>query len=285
MADLDYVKVVGRLGIVVRDTAGDADTDPDTIWCDEGQVLITPLITSVKVVDATPSPATLGRATIVANIDSEGYLSYNGVQHIGVEDLTSPKVNPSIGIGKSTHKIEFVGLAADGIPVELPSPQNLRFAADTANEDGECDITLLLPLPVSGGTSQIVGPRGISVVEMHTENGELIYTLSDSTEGNAGALPVGPQGPSNFLLYTDGAYPERNSTEPHVFVGPVDPDSLDLMLLGDVWVNNDESDPENLPAYVFQNVYDVEQELKADLDGGGKILEEQIPKPDRDWET
>ena len=265
MADLDYVKVVGRLGIVVRDTAGDADTDPDTIWCDEGQVLITPLITSVKVVDATPSPATLGRATIVANIDSEGYLSYNGVQHIGVEDLTSPKVNPSIGIGKSTHKIEFVGLAADGIPVELPSPQNLRFAADTANEDGECDITLLLPLPVSGGTSQIVGPRGISVVEMHTENGELIYTLSDSTEGNAGTLPVGPPGPERFLVEVDGVYPDRIDNEPHVFVGETNPDEAELMLIGDTWITQGNSSEDD-PIYVLpSDLLDPETEAGSNL--------------------
>lgn len=165
MPDLDYVRVVGRLGIVVRDETGDADDLPDTIWCDSGQVHFTPLVAAVKVAEADPVPVTLGRSTIIGEIDTEGYLSLRGIRSVVLEDLTSTKVNPQIGPGKATHRVDFVDLMADGQPVSLPTPVNVRFAADMADEWGNVDLTLVTPVPVAGGTAQIVGPRGMSAYQ------------------------------------------------------------------------------------------------------------------------
>ena len=250
MPDLDYVKVIGRFGIVVRDAAtDDPNEEPDTIWCDEGQVLFTPLVTSVKVVGATPVPATLGQSTIAAEIDAEGYLSLRGSRAIYLVDLTSDKVNPFIGLNKATHKIEFQGLMADGQYVNLPSPVNVRLAADMLSS-GVIDLTLASPVPVAGGTAQIVGPPGPSAYESWLAAGNT-GSLSDFFEAYQGE--VGPPGPSNFLVYENGEYPSKYyPNEPHIFVGPVSPDDLGLMSVGDTWVDTSDS-PQNSLAYLRLN--------------------------------
>lgn len=225
MADLDYVRVVGRFGIVVRDNPLELGLEPETIWCDAGEIRFTPLISSVKVTDATPVPVTLGQAVISATVDSSGYLSFNGTQEIQLVDLSSTKVNPYMSSGKATHKVEFLGMKAGVLDVKLPTPVNVRLAADMADENGVVDLTRVMPVPVSGGTAQIIGPRGYQGVQG----------------------PEGPEGPTNFLVYESGAYPTRASSEPQVFVGPVNPDSLGLMTTGDVWINPDDtSNPEGV---------------------------------------
>lgn len=197
MPDLDYVKVIGRLGIVVVDAAtDDPDVNPDTIWCDAGQVLFTPLITEVKVVGATPVPATLGQSTIAAEIDADGYLSLRGTRAVNLVDLTSAKVNPSIPAGKATHKVEFVGLEADGQPVSITSPVNVRFAADTVDlGTGAVDITLVTPVPVAGGTAQIVGPPGTSAYESWLSQGNA-GSLSDFLEATTAKIWFGTTAPA-----------------------------------------------------------------------------------------
>lgn len=166
MADLDYVRVVGRFGIVVRDEAtDDPNLEPDTIWCDSGSILFTPLVTAVKVIDANPVPVTLGQSTIEGEIDANGYLSLRGTREIQFVDLGSTKVNPYITAGKATHKVEFIDLQAGGNPVSLPSPVNVRLSADMVSPMGTIDLTLVSPVPVAGGTAQVVGPAGPSAYE------------------------------------------------------------------------------------------------------------------------
>lgn len=226
MPDLDFVKVIGRLGLTVADAA-DADSDPEMLWCDSGEVWFTPLVTVTKVASADPVPATLGQGVFRVPVDSNGYLTLNGQQYVYLVNLTSDKVNPSIGPDKATHNVEFKNLRASGNAVQFES-FNARFAPDTIGPDGACDITLLSPVSKSGATPIIRGEKG--------------DTGADST------VP-GPQGPSNFLVYTGTEYPVRTSLEPHIFSGPVNPDELGLMLEGDVWVNPDE-EAVNVPSYL-----------------------------------
>lgn len=193
MADLDYVRVIGRFGLVIGD-GDDPDVEPDTVWCDSGAIRITPLSTYTKVAEGVPSPWTAGHSTISATVDADGYLTWNGNPFVWLVDLGSPKVNPVIGPGKATHTINFVDVRADGIPVNFPT-FNVRISADTVDPvSGSCDLTLLAPLPAAGGTPVTVGPRGVSVESLAISGGNLTYALSDGTTGDAGAVPTGPGG-------------------------------------------------------------------------------------------
>lgn len=157
-SDLDYAFVTGRFGITVADT-DDVGDNPDTTWCTQGSVKITPLITSTKVPGATPAKATLGHSTIVATIDSEGYLTHAGKRFVKVVDLTSEKVNPRIAAGKATHRIEFSGVKADNVPVTIGS-DNVRITMLGSDGAGSNDLTDLLPVPTASPTPIYRGETG-----------------------------------------------------------------------------------------------------------------------------
>jgi len=193
MADLDFIEVVGRLGIVVGDTPIDADSLPDIQWADSGEIWFTPLNSVTKIQPTPGVPATLGQAPIKGSIDSQGYLVYNGSRSVNLVDLSSSKVNPRIDSNKATHRVEFRDIKSQGTPITLDS-FNGRFASDTRSPSGTCDLTLLSPVPVSGGTATIQGPAGVSVQTLQVNNGQLEYTLTDGRTYLAGLLPAGPGG-------------------------------------------------------------------------------------------
>lgn len=192
MVDLDYAKVTARLALTVGDTA-DLGEDPDTVWCDEGIIRITPLNTYTKVAGGTPVPFTAGHAVIECTVDSEGYLLYNGQRRVYVVDLTSPKVNPQIGEGLATHEVSFLEVKAQGTPVLFEKIQ-VRLTAAGANDDGENDLTIVAPVPSGEATPIFRGEQGTSIQTLAVEGGDLVVTLDDGSEVNAGALPVGPGG-------------------------------------------------------------------------------------------
>lgn len=193
MPDLDYAKVTGRFAFVVGDTNADLDDDPDTVWCDEGTIRFTPLTTLTKVAGGDPVPFTAGHASIDAEIDSEGYLTYQGKRYVHLVDLTSSKVNPQIGAGKATHKIQFIGVKANGTLVELPTT-TMRITKDGPEGDGVNDITISSPV-VPGSASPIYrGEAGPAVESAEIVAGDLVLVRSDGVELNAGELPVGPGG-------------------------------------------------------------------------------------------
>ena len=156
---LPVVRVKGRLALTVADGV-DVDTDPDVVWCDSGKVRFTPLNTYTKVISGDAAvPFTAGHSVIEANLDSSGRLTWSGALWVSLVDLTSEAVNPQIPSGKATHKVEFIDVKAGSTPVRFESV-SCRFAADTADGDGFCDLTLASPVPTAGGTPIIVGPPG-----------------------------------------------------------------------------------------------------------------------------
>lgn len=197
MPDLDYAKVIGRFGLTVGDVnAGDVDDLPDTIWCTEGRVLITPLNTFVKVAAGSPVPWTGGNAVIECAIDSNGYLTYHGKQFVYVVDLTSSKVNPQVAAGKATHKVTFADVKADGTAVTFQEfTCRLVAAGDGVSADGVNDLAIVAPV-VTGATSPIYrGETGIGVVDAAiVDDDQLQLELSDGSTVVAGTLPAGPGG-------------------------------------------------------------------------------------------
>ncbi len=187
MPDLDYVKLVGRLGITAADGPDEDDT-PDTIWCDSGTIRITPLITYAKIAGATPSPWTAGNAVIDATLSGDGYLWHNGKAGVWLVDLTSPKVNPHYEDDQATYRIEFIDVMADGTPVKFPTVE-VALTGPEVN-----DLTLVSPVPTGSPTPIIRGEQGTGIQSATVEGGELLLELTDGTEVNAGELPVGPGG-------------------------------------------------------------------------------------------
>lgn len=195
MPDLDYIRLVGRLGLVVGD-GSDSDELPDTLWCDQGTVRITPINTYTKVAGGSPSPWTAGHATIEAQIWVDGHITWQGQPHVWLVDLTSPKVNPITPPERATHTISFKNVKAGGNAVQFPE-MDIRIAPDAPGYDpvtNTVDLTLASPVPTSSGTPIVVGPRGTGVTDASIDGGNLVLTLDDGTEIDAGELPVGPGG-------------------------------------------------------------------------------------------
>jgi hypothetical protein len=194
MPDLEYVKLTGRLGLTVGD-GPDPDEQPDTVWADEGTVRIIPLNSYTKVAGATPVPWTAGHGVIEAGINSDGYVSWSGQPYVWLVDLTSDKVNPRIGDGKATHRIEFRNVKAGGTKVEYET-QNIRIAADAVDPvSGAVDLTLALPVPTAGGTPIVVGPPGVGVASVvQDEPTSFALELTNGQTTDEIELPVGPGG-------------------------------------------------------------------------------------------
>jgi len=150
------VKVAGRFGITVAD-GPDTGFGPDVVWCDEGTVSFVALHTYTKV---KPLGAQLGQAVIETTIDAEGYLTRSGQRFVQLVDLTSDAVNPQVAPGKSTHRVEFRNLRANGTPVAFETV-NVRLAADAVDPvTGLVDLVDAMPVPTAGGTPIVVGPAG-----------------------------------------------------------------------------------------------------------------------------
>lgn len=207
MADLDFVVLVGRLGLVVADGI-DADNTADIIWCDSGTVTLTPSQNVTKIAGGSPSPWTGGQSAVSLAVDSEGYLTWAGKRYISFVDLTSSKVNPVIPTGKATHSVRYDKVKSGDMTVAFPNT-TIRLAADQvkAVDTQEwadalglplgtmvCDLTKATPVPTASGTPIVVGPSGpagTSVESLAVDAGSLTYTLSDGSTGTAGALPTG----------------------------------------------------------------------------------------------
>jgi len=184
MPELDYAHVTGRFGITVAEGGG---PERRPIWCDEGEVKLSPLQSYARA-ESSGGPASLGRAVFTGTINSDGYLVSDGERGVWVVDLTSPTVNPSVPEG-ATHRVEFIGLKARGVPVAFPSVP-VRISGP------ENDLTELLPVEPGAPVPMLRGEPGASVREAYiTEAGQLALKLSDGTETVVeGDLPVAPGG-------------------------------------------------------------------------------------------
>ncbi|MGH3448481.1 MAG: hypothetical protein ACRDP4_12755, partial [Nocardioidaceae bacterium] len=154
MAELDYVQVGGRFGIVVGDTSNDPDEMPDMIPCDSGDITITPTLTTIAATDAGGDPITLGVSQIPCTVDSTGRLTYNDEVSVWLVDLGSDKINPHVDTAKADYKVSFKNMKAGSLSVEIPGfsfhPMPGQFN----------DLTRLVPLPTGSGSAVVVGPEG-----------------------------------------------------------------------------------------------------------------------------
>lgn len=189
MPDLDYVKVIGRFGIVVGD-GSDPDEYPDTIWCDQGTVQITPLIPVTRVPDGDPVPWTGGQHTISAGVDDDGHLTWLERDYLWVVDLTSEKVFPRVPADAATHRLDFKTMKANNITVEFPTVF-VRLAADVVDpETGAIDLTDAMPIATSTTPVGVFrGPTGVGIEDV-TVVGDNLEVELDNGETKSTPLPV-----------------------------------------------------------------------------------------------
>lgn len=139
-----YGTVTGKFLAAVADGGDENDVLPEGLPL-SGQVQFTPSVKSVIIKSATP-PVTVIPATIVADLDSDGFLSLNGVQGVTLLATDDPAMNPS----GFTYLVEFVNLwyvdeDSNAYPVEYKS-FSIKVPKGTTT-----DLAVVAPIPADTG--------------------------------------------------------------------------------------------------------------------------------------
>lgn len=141
MADiLTYGQVVGRFIAIVGDKPTDLDDYPDIVPL-TGSVTLTPRIEAALLPGHQSGPLTAIARPIQAQLDSQGYISRNGVRGVYVVATD----NPAIGVTDFTYLVSFENLRSEGALVRYPSFSITVKAGDVI------DLALVAPVPVSDG--------------------------------------------------------------------------------------------------------------------------------------
>ena len=226
MADLDYVKVLGRLGTTKVD-GPDSDTNPDTVWCDTGLVRFEPVVKNTKVEGGSPSPWLAEHFAVSAIVNSQGHLTVNGVVGVSLVDLGSDKVNPRVPRDKASYRVSFHDVMSNGRKVSFPS-FTIHPEPGVIN-----DLAALMPLPDVGGKSITRGLKGTSVTSLIIRAGNLIGLFSDGSETNAGPIPAAPGGSDAGVA----SYLSTNGTASRgVLLSAIDA-KLDELEIPTMWVD------------------------------------------------
>ncbi len=139
---------------------------------------------------------------------------------------------------------------------DLAYSELLRIAGISASSAAGLDANRL---------EQIINANGFSIDSI-PGLAEAIQEIIDELPegGGGGGEDVEPINP--FLVYSGGEYPERSDVGiPVIFVGPVNPDSLGLMLVGDAWFNNGLDDNEDAPVYITS--YQLQEAVSSAFEG------------------
>lgn len=148
---LKYGKVIGRFLAIIGDGA-DSDTFPDATPL-SGTITFAASPKRIQVPSATPDPATVVPQPIVAQLDANGYLSYNGVQGVWLVATDDTADNPTGFTYTVTFSLSIPGSSAvtiDSFPLAVP--------ASTTDPSTWTDLTKAAPVAASNGTPILQGP-------------------------------------------------------------------------------------------------------------------------------
>jgi hypothetical protein len=149
---LVYGRVIGRLVAIVGDT-DDADVYPDVVPL-AGSVTFTPSVKQVLVASAFPKPATVLLSSVTADLDSDGYLSLNGLQYVNLVATDDPSINPT----DFTYTVSF-DLKLNDKAVTFSS-YSISVPTYVSADDNVVDLTTVAPVSTSGGVTIIRGETG-----------------------------------------------------------------------------------------------------------------------------
>lgn len=161
LSPLKYGKVVGRFVAVVGDAA-DADIYPDAIPLG-GTITFTPSAASFTVSDATPDPITAVTRTIVATLDTNGYLTFNGNQGVWLVATNDSTTNPSGFTYKVTYNLTYTDTSTNPNTTTTVSQATFNIqvpASDATNPSTFTDLANAAPVTASNGAVITVGPAG-----------------------------------------------------------------------------------------------------------------------------
>lgn len=138
--------VTGRIVATIADRIGDPDVNPDVVPV-YGKVRFTP---SVDAATSSSEGAIVLPTPIEADLDSEGYLSVNGVRGVSLVATDSPDLNPT----GFTYTVTFIDLKFDKFPLAYKSFSMALPAGSTV------DLSTVTPVGSSNGALIIRGMQG-----------------------------------------------------------------------------------------------------------------------------
>lgn len=143
---MQFGTVTGRLLATIADRVNDPDTDPDVVPV-TGTVRFTPSVASVI---SSTEDAIIMPTPIEADIDSDGYISLNGVRGVTLVATDSSDLNPS----GFTYTVSFVNLKFDKFALTY-KPFSISLPAGTT-----VDLATVTPVGSSNGALLVRGPKG-----------------------------------------------------------------------------------------------------------------------------
>lgn len=149
--NVSYGTVTGRFLLAYADSS-DAGPEPDAVPA-KGFVIFKP--SPIKLLDAgaLPAPVTILPASVVANLNNDGYIEgYSGNAGIRLVATDDTDLNPL----DWTWEVEFRLTDEDDIAVNIPS-FSFELPSNTT-----VDLTTASPVSSDGGTFFVVGPRGFA---------------------------------------------------------------------------------------------------------------------------
>lgn len=153
LTPLKYGKVVGRYVAIVGDGT-DADVYPDASAL-AGTITFTPSPESFTVVAANPDPVTVVPQTIVATLDSDGYITFNGQKGVWLAATDDTSTNPSGFTYTVQYNLTYSGTVVKKNKFSISVP-----ASDPTNPATFTDLANAAPAVTSNGAVITTGPPG-----------------------------------------------------------------------------------------------------------------------------
>lgn len=141
---MQFGTVTGRFLAIVADSPADSDDEPDLAPV-TGQVRFTPSLAAGVAEGAIVLPT-----PVTADLDSQGYVSLNGVRGVTLVATDSTGINPS----NFTYAVSFIDLRYSGIPLTYRS-FSFNLPAGTA-----VDLSEAAPVGTSNGVAILRGEKG-----------------------------------------------------------------------------------------------------------------------------
>lgn len=155
LAPVLYGKVVGRFVALVGDGV-DADVYPDAAPL-SGTVTFTASAPKLLVPAASPDPVTAETTPIVATLDANGYLTFNGQQGVWLTATNDTTLNPPGFTYQVKYALTYNGNTIDKSQFDIAVP-----ASSLTDPTTWTDLTKVAPVPSSPGNAIVQGPPGPS---------------------------------------------------------------------------------------------------------------------------
>lgn len=183
-SNVDYGTVTGRFLLAYADSS-DVDPQPDGVPA-KGYVIFTASPDKILDASASPDPVTILPASVIANLDAEGYIEgYSGNRGIRLVATDDADLNP---VGW-TWNVQFRLTDEADVPYPVAS-FNFSLPKDTT-----VDLAVVSPVPQANGTFYVVGPTGPA-------NTLTVGTVTTGAAGSEADVEITGTAPSQTINFT-----------------------------------------------------------------------------------